>query len=304
MRGLSIYQILTLGLVLLLILYLFVDEDPILDFTDFNIYHLVTLVLTLLSVVFDNIEKKIFGSFSDADSQVLLYSLFSTNAMLWYFFLIWFGFYSHTIVPLFGDFIENDVTFFFTQEILTPAIVNPALTILILAALREASFKSTNKFYRGYLYFIAFAKLSSTIWFSLWDFIGKLKSSFSSIDGGVISGSQLSSSSYPNLTPSSFDWFNNQQNSVLPYLFDSASLFCSLFVLVFLTLVLLLLIFSLVEFFGEKRGVTIYGGIKRQLITLTYSFSFPLIILYASIVSVFIGSLLRDILTVSTFSWI
>lgn len=55
------------------ILWFLCDEEPVLDLSDLNLFHVILFTLSLASVLFDNIVKSYFGQNANSDRQVFLY---------------------------------------------------------------------------------------------------------------------------------------------------------------------------------------------------------------------------------------
>jgi hypothetical protein len=68
--------------------------------TDLNIIHIFFLIVTLVSIVYENIIKSRYGQFLFKD-QVLLFSTFSYFFFLQnYVIIVIFIFFFHSLVPL------------------------------------------------------------------------------------------------------------------------------------------------------------------------------------------------------------
>jgi len=303
MFGQSLRDILFFGVLFVFFCIIFVDEDPIFDLTDLNQFHVLAFIGSLLSVLIDNLVKRKAGSFADGDSQVTLYAIFDFNAMLWYFFAIWVGFYVHTLPPMFGDVVEERVVWTAFFELTCVHMITPLLAVALVVAVQGMQTTGLSKILSSSSLLIAATKVSVLFWDCLWSFLGRVTVSFES---RLVpeSGSQVSATSYVNYQPQTFDWFDNQAHSVLPFLSDSASLYILAFNLVFLTAVLLTLLVSIIGEFSSTSGVSGFVSMRRQLVVLTMSLSFPFIWWSLLVTLCYISSHSRALLASSDLSWL
>ena len=76
------------------------DEEPMADLTDLSLLQVIGLLAALLCVFFDTIVKSIYGQSVSSDRVVAAYSWVKANVMLFYFGIIWLGFFAHVLLPL------------------------------------------------------------------------------------------------------------------------------------------------------------------------------------------------------------
>lgn len=86
-----------------LVVFLFFDEEPILDITDLSLYSILVLSVSMLSVIFDNSIKAMFGSIISKDITLWLYSTTTSVSIIVYIVIIWFVFFLHMTAPLLSD---------------------------------------------------------------------------------------------------------------------------------------------------------------------------------------------------------
>jgi hypothetical protein len=65
-------------LCLVIVLFIFGDEEPLLDITDLNFSHVIVFAVALLSVFFDNFVKGFFGQFMSTDRSTFIYAIFKS----------------------------------------------------------------------------------------------------------------------------------------------------------------------------------------------------------------------------------
>ena len=94
-------------LIVVIVSFCLGDEEPVLDLSDLGFVHVGLLVISLLSIVFDNYSKANNGQYGAADRQTLTYGVFKVNSLVWYFMVIWLGFFVHTSTPLLVDSVES-----------------------------------------------------------------------------------------------------------------------------------------------------------------------------------------------------
>ena len=83
------------------------DEDSFYDLTDLNMSHYFIFSLSILScVVFDNIAKAIESGVVLVDYKLMLFAFVSVNGLLWYFMIIWLGFFIHVNPGMLTNLIE------------------------------------------------------------------------------------------------------------------------------------------------------------------------------------------------------
>lgn len=92
-------------------LFFFADEEPALDPTDWNLTHVVLLVLSAMVVCWDNIVRSRFGQFVYKD-QILMFSAFAFwFGIDWWSRLIILVFFFHCLVALEADLFETSEPF-------------------------------------------------------------------------------------------------------------------------------------------------------------------------------------------------
>lgn len=117
--------------------FFFFDEEPFFDMTDLNIIHIFFLIVTLVSIVYENIIKSRYGQFLFKD-QVLLFSTFSYFFFLQnYVIIVIFIFFFHSLVPLeieLFELVEIYSTLFswLTYNIISNLIIMTVIFLLIL----------------------------------------------------------------------------------------------------------------------------------------------------------------------------
>lgn len=72
----------------ILIVFVFFDEEPILDITDLNLYTVLVLLISMLSVIFDNSIKSMFGTIVSKDVTLWFYSSTTSVAIIIYIVVI------------------------------------------------------------------------------------------------------------------------------------------------------------------------------------------------------------------------
>jgi hypothetical protein len=82
------------------------DEEPVLDLTDLNAAHVLVFSASILIVAADNLVKMSRGQYANSDRQVYSYVGFKSNALIFYFFVIWCTFFLHVTPPLMLDGVE------------------------------------------------------------------------------------------------------------------------------------------------------------------------------------------------------
>ena len=86
--------------ILLISLFLFFDEEPFFDLTDWNILHIFFFISCIIIIIYENIVKSKYGQFVSKD-QTLMFSTFSYWFFIQnYFFLIVIFFCFHCLTPL------------------------------------------------------------------------------------------------------------------------------------------------------------------------------------------------------------
>jgi hypothetical protein len=93
-------------------MYIFFDEEPMIDFSDVNGLHVSLFVLSILSVVAEDFIKSTLGQYVDLDRQVFFYSTFKFSSMVIYFSLILSIFFSHVTSSMLLDSVECVSMFF------------------------------------------------------------------------------------------------------------------------------------------------------------------------------------------------
>ena len=87
--------------------WLFYDEEPVLDLTDLGFLQSMCLLFALLSVFWENIGRAGAGFYASRDRQLGLWAVTFFVGMDAYFKLIAFGFFLHSLVPLWVDQVES-----------------------------------------------------------------------------------------------------------------------------------------------------------------------------------------------------
>lgn len=92
---------------------IFFDEEPLFNFSDLNIFNIVFFTICVVSVVLENRFKILNGYYSNNDSNTFMYSISYTLNLFIYFYIVWFIFFLHLIVP--GNVYLVDSLFYFNK---------------------------------------------------------------------------------------------------------------------------------------------------------------------------------------------
>lgn len=102
-KMLYMQNLIKLLLSVLVVVFIFFDEEPIFDITDLSLYTVLVLSVSMLSVLFDNSIKAIFGSLVSKDITLWFYSTTTSISIIMYIVIIWFVFFLHMTAPLLAD---------------------------------------------------------------------------------------------------------------------------------------------------------------------------------------------------------
>jgi hypothetical protein len=160
--------------------FLFFDEEPFFDPTDWNIVHVFLFLTCCLIVIWENVVRARYGQFVYKD-QVLLFSTFSFwFALENYSRLIVIIFCFHCLTPLELELVElvevfQSVVCWYTAEIL-PCLI--ALSIVLVLIIFLNFFLNWHQFRMCVLlvFLITFILISNLL-FVVWDFISSSLSS-------------------------------------------------------------------------------------------------------------------------------
>jgi hypothetical protein len=215
--------------------FLFFDEEPMLDPTDWNIVHIVLFTVCTLSVVWDNVIRARYGQFVYKD-QVLLFSTFSFwFALENYSRFIVMGFCFHCLTPLELELVElvevyQSLLIWYTADILPLLLF---LVFIFFSAITLNSFLNwPSSRYVLTCTFVITTILVVSLLVMLWDFV------LSSMTGCTF---RNNSRSYYNAGRSSigydmtlfgedsYDWHRSNPDSFIFRFEDSYFFFLQLF---------------------------------------------------------------------------
>lgn len=116
--------------------YTILDEEPVFDLSDLNLFHLIWLVLSVTSIFFDNYSRVSLGQYSDKDRSLFTYLISYVLNLLLYFVVIWFIFFLHVLSPLSLNLTDDSNPMFGLVGIFSPIMFKNffALSVLWLTA--------------------------------------------------------------------------------------------------------------------------------------------------------------------------
>ena len=131
MRWDLIKEAVQLILLLSCVSFIFLDEEPMLDATDWNGLHCLLLLFSLMAVIWENVTRARYGQFVHKD-QVLLFATFS----FWFFLENYFRvivviFCTHSLCPLEMELFDTVEIY---QSVLRWVVVTTLPTVLIFSS--------------------------------------------------------------------------------------------------------------------------------------------------------------------------
>lgn len=233
--------------ILFVVSFIFFDEEPFFDITDFNIVHIFFLIVCFIIIIFENIVKSKYGQFLFKD-QVLMFSTFSYWFFLQnYVLIVLIIFFFHCLVPLEIELFEL-VEIYNTLFVWTSTVIFINLSILVffffLILIINFYINWNNKKLFFYLILFLFFILIYNLLFILWDFFFSSMTSVLFWNNFKIFYLQSKSSlTYDNMlyVLDQFDW-HKSNSSFFIFRFEDLyiyiiqvltvfSLFCLLFIL-------------------------------------------------------------------------
>lgn len=116
-------------LLTILSIFLFFDEEPLFDFTDLNITHVLLFTFCLTFIWAEHVLRSRFGQFTYKDQVAFYGALGWLNLMNNYFRLLFAIFSLHALVPLEADLIEQSESLFLCINYFSVTMGKPLLFI-------------------------------------------------------------------------------------------------------------------------------------------------------------------------------
>jgi hypothetical protein len=242
---------------ILLSVFIFFDEEPLFDFTDWNIIHIFFIVISLISIINENMIKSRYGQYVFKD-KILLFSAFSYWFFLQnYMYIVVIGFCFHCLTPLEIEIFElvevfssmiNWISFLWLFNLLLISF------ILFLILLINFCLNWENNFNIFIFFKLLISILLLVLIVSIWDFL------FSSYTSNIFWNNfknfyinSKSSLTYDNILFSvdQFDWHKDQSNNFVLRFEDLYFLSINLFMIFSFICCLIVWFFFIKNFFLE-----------------------------------------------------
>ncbi len=223
------------------VIFLFTDIEPLFDITDLNIMGIVILSYTATMLFLDNSIRAFWGQNILSDKSLFYTLFFYTNNLLLYFLLIWGIFYAHPISPLNISNIDTSVYSIFNFSIINfffnYFFILIIITILVLQTYISFSISLKKMF--------AFVSIILIFLYSfLWTLFDLLLTNLTSSESlkwfGFFFNSKYSNT-YSNKININFEWHQATTNIQSTGLYNSMSLFGSVFLVFFVLIFLIIL---------------------------------------------------------------
>lgn len=215
--------------------FLFFDEEPLLDPTDWNIVHIVLFLISAMSVVWDNVIRARYGQFVYKD-QVLLFSTFS----FWFFLenytrAIVMIFCFHCLTPLELELVEltevyQSLLVWYTADVL-PLLLLLVFSFFLVTTINSFLSWSTSR-YIVLSVFILVALLTTSLLIMLWDFVLSSMTSCmfrQNVRSYYNGGRSALGYDMTLFAEDTFDWHKSNPNSFIFRFEDSYFFFLQLF---------------------------------------------------------------------------
>ncbi len=252
-------------IILCLFLYLIIDEEPLVDFTDLNVIQVITVLFSVSALILDNIIRFFYGQGLLGDKNLFVYAYFYTNNLFIYLLIIWGFFYSHHITPL--NISNVDLNLYFIKNLNNYSFFFLYATIIVLFY-NIIIINNTNKiFTKKSLISILIANLILTynLIFSLFDFLFTSVSSTNKIQFNGLNFNNKYSLTYDvKDSLSGFEWHLAESRVQSISLLNSMSILGSLLTLSYLLFFTILIIFFLIN--------NLKKNIKKESIIMQISF--------------------------------
>lgn len=277
--------------ILSLIIFFFFDEEPFFDFTDWNILHILFIVICVLSIINENIVKSKYGQYVIKD-KILLFSTFSYWFFLQnYVFLVIIVFCFHCLTPLEIELFEmvevynnllNYSSIFFLFNILL------FLLLLVLTIIINFIINWDNKFNLVFFFNIICIVVILLLILSIWDFL------FNSLTATIFWNNFKSfylnskvSLTYDNVLflTDQFDWHKDQTNNFIIrfedlYMFSIAVFSILSFICYLVTWFILIKNYLLNFYFNKDLSYLFYSSCFCWLNNCIFVFNLNFIIIF------------------------
>lgn len=227
------------------VIFLFTDIEPFFDITDLNVVGIIILAYTIIMLFLDNTIRAFWGQNILSDKSLFYTLFFYTNNLLLYFLLIWGIFYAHPISPMNLSNIETNIYTIFNFSVIN--IFFNYFFILILITI--FIFQIYNSFIISIKKIIIFiTSILLTLYSFLWTLFDLLLTNLTSSEStkwfGFFFNSKYSNT-YSNKFNITFEWHQATTNIQSTGLYNSMSLFGSIFLVFFILIFLLILCLNL-----------------------------------------------------------
>jgi len=282
---------------------LFGDEEAVIDMSDLGHSVVWSVGAALLSVIFENVCRALYGQFSEKDRQTFLFAGSFFCSMVLYFGFVWFVFFLHVTSPLLIDGVESSALGWFFADLLSTILLKTTLVWALLLLTWEATIRLGNTQLGMWSLVVCSLGLVTLLWVWVWDFLGRaLQSSVAqnAQEASTPLGKSQSGKCYEySLANSGFDWYAGACRPYVFYFTDFASLLlCGFFILLALATSVLALINVFLMQPGSYNNPKLYSPTSYVSRLLDSS----LVWVYMAI-ALWVGTALRIVL-VHGFSWI
>lgn len=114
--------------VVIILLVSFLEEEAIFDLSDWTVFQIIVVIVALASIFYDNLWKYLSGQSLELDRSSFVYGFIKALLMLFYFGIIWFGFFLHSVEPLLIGSSDESIPVVYLYDI----IVAHSVTVCII----------------------------------------------------------------------------------------------------------------------------------------------------------------------------
>lgn len=117
---------------IMLFSYITLDEEPLFDLSDLNLFHLLWFFFAIISIFIDNYTRLQLGQNVEKDRSLITYLLSYTLNILLYFIVIWVIFFLHIITPLNLNLLDDAFPVYNLLSLFSPILLKNLFSLVTL----------------------------------------------------------------------------------------------------------------------------------------------------------------------------